>query len=413
VRIAIVGTGIAGLTVAHQLHQQHELVLFEAEDRVGGHTHTVTVQGPEGSRSIDTGFIVFNDWTYPNFIAMLDELGVPSQPTSMSFSVRREDSGLEYNGTSLNSLFAQRRNLLSPRFLNMVREILRFNRESLRLLESGEHGGSLGDYLDRNGYGRAFREDYLIPMGSAIWSAPPDSTASMPARYFVEFFRNHGMLSVDRRPQWRVVQGGSSRYVDALLERMDVETRISCAVHRVERLQGAVMVTSPAGRERFDAVVIACHSDQALRLLSDPTPAEQSVLGAVRYQSNEVVLHTDERLLPKRRLAWAAWNYRCIGRGASEPVTVTYNMNILQGIADRTQYLVTLNETDHIDPERILARFSYDHPCFDPAAVSAQARWDEVNGHHRTWYCGAWWGWGFHEDGVVSGLRVARALRDE
>jgi len=410
-RIAIVGSGIAGLTVAHRLHQSHEVTLFEAEGRAGGHTHTVAVDGPDGRQSVDTGFIVFNDWNYPNFIALLGELGVQGQTTSMSFSVRREDTGLEYNGASLNALFAQRRNLVSPRFLWMVREILRFNRESPRLLESDDDGLTLGEYLDRQRYGRAFREDYLLPMGSAIWSAPPARTAQMPARYFVEFFHNHGMLSIDRRPQWRVVQGGSSRYVEALLRRFSGQLRLGCAVQRITRRpQGVILKSAGAGEEHFDSVVMACHSDQALRLLADPTPAEHEVLGAIRYQSNEVVLHTDETLLPRRRLAWAAWNYRCDGRDIDAPVTVTYNMNILQRLRGRTQYLVSLNDSNRINPSKVIARYTYHHPCYDPPAVAAQWRWDAVNGQCRTWYCGAWWGWGFHEDGVVSALRVVRAL---
>ncbi|HAZ60543.1 MAG TPA: FAD-dependent oxidoreductase [Gammaproteobacteria bacterium] len=410
-RIAIVGTGVAGLTVAHRLHRQHDITLFEAEPRPGGHVHTVSVDGPEGGRSVDTGFIVFNDWTYPNFCALLEELGVPSQTTSMSFSVRREDTGLEYNGTSLNALFAQRRNLVSPRFLSMVRGILRFNREGPRLLASDDDGTTLGDYLDSNRYGTAFREDYLLPMGSAIWSAPPARTAEMPARYFVEFFHNHGMLSVGRRPQWRVVEGGSARYVEALLRQFTGQLRLGCKVLRVSRLPNGVHLESVGvGAEIFDAVVFACHSDQALSLLSDPTLAEQEVLGAIRYQSNDVVLHTDEALLPRRRRAWAAWNYRRDGSDADAPVNVTYNMNILQGFADRTQYLVTLNDRSRVNPGKVITRLTYDHPCYDRPAIAAQWRWDDVNGVCRTWFCGAWWGWGFHEDGVVSGLRVARAL---
>jgi predicted NAD/FAD-binding protein len=410
-RIAIIGSGIAGLTVAHQLDGRHDLTIFEAETWAGGHTHTIDVPAPGGPLAVDTGFIVFNDWTYPNFIALLEELGVASQPTSMSFSVHREDTGLEYNGTSINALFAQRRNLLRPRFLLMVRDILRFNREAPALLAGSDDDLTLGEYLEQNRYGDAFREDYLLPMGSAIWSAPPARTAGMPARHFVEFFHNHGMLSIDRRPQWRVVQGGSSRYVEALLRRFTGQVRLDCPVEHISRRPECVHLRTRAGQEEsFDAVVLACHSDQALGLLADPTPAEREVLGAIPYQSNEVVLHTDASLLPRRRRAWAAWNYRRTGSDPSAPVSVTYNMNILQGLGGDTQYLVTLNDTRRIAEDRIIARLSYQHPCYDRAAMAAQWRWEEINGVCRTWYCGAWWGWGFHEDGVVSGIRVARAL---
>jgi uncharacterized protein len=411
-RIAVVGAGISGLVAAFRLQHAHEVSVFEAEPWIGGHTHTVNVEDPLGPLAIDTGFIVFNDWTYPNFIALLENLKVEALPTRMSFSVRCENSGLEYNGTNLNSLFAQRRNLLSPRFWNMMREILRFNRESTALLDQEDVDISLGDYLDRQGYGQAFREDYLLPMGAAIWSAPPAQTAAMPARYFVEFFSNHGMLSIDARPQWRVVRGGSAAYVEALLKRFRGTVRASTPVERIERDdQGVTLrLQGDASPLHFDAVVLACHSDQALALLAQPSDAENEILGAIRYQPNDVVLHTDSALLPKRKLAWAAWNYRRSGRSASDPVSVTYSMNILQNLTAARQYCVTLNDTASIDASQIIGRYQYSHPCYSPAAVAAQRRIHEINGVNRSWFCGAYWGWGFHEDGVVSALRVVRGL---
>lgn len=412
-RIAIVGAGIAGLLTAYRLDRHHDISLFEAESWIGGHTHTIDVQDPTGSLAIDTGFIVFNDWTYPNFIALLEELGVAALPTSMSFSVHCEASGLEYNGTNLDSLFTQRRNLFSPRFLNMVREILRFNREAPRLLQAPDDHISLGAYLDAHRYGQAFRHDYLIPMGAAIWSAPPAQTAAMPARYFIEFFANHGMLSVDRRPQWRVVQGGSRAYVEVLTQRLSGRVHAATPILSVTRVDDGVRLGFQDGRppEHFDAVVMACHSDQALRLLTDPSESERSILGAIGYQENDVVLHTDTRLLPKRKRAWAAWNYRRLGRTADAPVSVTYSMNILQRLSTATQYCVTLNESEHIDPTKIIGRWRYSHPRYTPDAVAAQSHIDVINGQRNTWFCGAYWGWGFHEDGVVSALRVVNALR--
>jgi predicted NAD/FAD-binding protein len=361
--------------------------------------------------AIDTGFIVFNDWTYPNFIALMDELGINSKPTSMGFSVRDEDSGLEYSGTNIDSLFAQRRNLLSPRFLRMVRDILRFNRESIADLESGQLADdeSLGSYLDRKGYSEGFRRDYLIAMGSAIWSADCASMLEFPVQFFVRFFKNHGLLSVKNRPQWRVIEGGSREYIAPLCRRFEQRIHTGTAVQTLRRDAGGVTLVLADGREqRFDQVVIATHSDQALAMLETPSEAEQDVLGALPYQSNDVVLHTDTRLLPENRKTWSSWNYR-LGVDDSRAV-LTYNMNILQGIETPETFCVTLNDTDSINPHKILGRFTYDHPVFSLRGMAAQQRWAEINGVQNTWYCGAYWHNGFHEDGVVSALRVAEAL---
>ena len=326
-KIAVIGTGIAGNVVARGLHREHEIAVFEAAAHVGGHSHTHDVVQAGRRYAVDTGFIVFNDWTYPNFIALLDELGVASQPSSMSFSVRDEASGLEYNGTSLNTLFAQRSNLLRPSFLGMIRDILRFNRE----------------VLTRGGYGRAFIERYIVPMGAAIWSTDPASMQAFPARFFVRFLHNHGMLSVNARPLWRVIRGGSARYVEKLTAPFRDRIRLRTPVESVRRLPGSVIVKARGhDAERFDAAFLACHSDQALALLADPSPAEREVLAAIPYQSNEAVLHTDTRLLPRNRRAWAAWNYHVL-REPGERVALTYDMNVLQGL---DEYIVV--ESDNV-----------------------------------------------------------------
>ncbi len=408
-KIAIVGTGIAGNVAARRLHAAgHDLTVFEALGHVGGHTHTHEVEQAGRRYAVDTGFIVFNDWTYPNFIALLDELGVASQESAMSFSVRDERDGLEYNGTTLNTLFAQRLNLVRPRFLGMVRDILRFNREAPALL--GTPGGEipLGEVLRAGGYGRAFVEQYIVPMGAAIWSTDAATMQAFPAKFFIRFLLNHGMLSVDERPTWRVVKGGSARYVEKLVAPFRDRIRLRTPVEWIRRLPGQVVVKPRGGApEHFDALFLACHSDQARRLLADPSSAEHEVLSAIPYQENEAVLHTDARLLPRKRLAWAAWNYHVL-REDSRRVALTYNMNILQGLDAPEPFLVTLNRTDEIDPSKVLRRITYHHPLYTAAGVAAQARQAEINGPLRTFFCGAYWRNGFHEDGVVSALEALK-----
>jgi predicted NAD/FAD-binding protein len=408
-KIAIIGSGIAGLTSAYLLNRNHAITVFEASDWIGGHTHTVDVQVDGQSYAVDTGFIVFNDWTYPNFIRLLSQLGVGFKATEMSFSVSDPISGVEYNGHNLNSLFAQRRNLLSPKFWGMVRDILRFNREALNDLNQQRIASdmTLGDYLKANGYSERFIQHYIVPMGAAIWSMSLNDMLGFPLQFFVRFFKNHGLLSVSDRPQWCVIEGGSSSYVAPLTESFKQHIRLNCAVTRVERDGDGVTVHSAAGSERFDKVVFACHSDQALALLAAPTPTEQAILGALPYADNEVVLHTDTRLLPKRPLAWASWNYR-LGGPVDQPAAVTYDMNILQGIQSDTTFCVSLNQTAAIDPSKILARYTYAHPQYSLAGMAAQARWEELLGANHSYFCGAYWANGFHEDGVVSALRVAR-----
>ena len=409
-RLAIVGTGIAGLAAAHRLHPNHDITVFEAGDHIGGHTHTHDIELGGRNWAIDTGFIVFNDWTYPNFIALMDELGVESQPSSMSFSVRCEKTGLEYNGTTLNTLFAQRRNLFSPSFHRMIRDILRFNREAPGFLEAGDDHTRLGDYLTANRYRQEFREHYIIPMGAAIWSAAPGDMLDFPARYFIRFFHNHGMLSVDDRPQWRVIRGGSRSYVEPLTAPFRERIHLNTPVMRIVRdEQGVTVKTATGSGALFDAVVLACHSDQALAMLDEPTQVEREILGAIPYQENETILHTDASVLPRAKRAWAAWNYH-IPREARDRVAVTYDMNILQGLEAPETFCVSLNYSDRINPDRILKRLTYHHPAYTPAGIAAQARHAEISGINRTYYAGAYWGFGFHEDGVKSGLRVAEQI---
>lgn len=413
-KIAIIGSGIAGLTCAYVLNRRHDIRVFEAGSWIGGHTHTVEVSHNGETQAVDTGFIVFNDWTYPNFIRLLGQLGVRFKPTEMSFSVCDPASGLEYNGNNLNSLFAQRRNLLSPGFWGMLRDILRFNKAALLDLQQQRIAANttLGDYLKNQGYGERFIQHYIVPMGSAIWSMSRVQMLGFPLQFFVRFFKNHGLLSVNNRPQWCVIEGGSSRYIEPLTASFREHIRLDCPVQRVERDEAGVLIHSAAGSERFDKVVFACHSDQALQLLASPSRAEREILQALPYADNDVVLHTDTRLLPRRRLAWASWNYRLDVHG-EKAAAVTYDMNILQGLKSDTTFCVSLNQTAAIDPTQILARFTYAHPQYSLDAVAAQARWSELQGVQHSFYCGAYWANGFHEDGVVSALRVAQAFGEQ
>ena len=393
------------MVAAARLHAAHEVTVFEAAAHIGGHTNTVDVEHGGRRHAIDTGFIVFNDWTYPRFIALLNDLGVPFRDSNMSFSVRDERNGLEYNGTSLNSLFAQRRNLFRPSFLRMIRDILRFNSRCRELLAGADDGVTLGEYLERGGYSREFRDRYIVPMGMSIWSSTESAMLSFPARFFVEFFDAHGFLNVDERPVWQVVTGGSREYARRLTAPFRHRIRLNAPVAGVRRDAFGVTIRSPAGSERFDAVIFACHSDQALRMLEDPTPAETSVLGAFPYQENEAVLHTDSTLLPRRPLARAAWNYHLLDARDNrfrDRVALTYDMNVLQSLDAPVKFLVTLNRTADIDPAKILRKIVYHHPVYLPAGVAAQKRRTEISGINRTCYCGAYWRYGFHEDGVVS-----------
>ena len=404
-KIAIVGTGIAGNVAAYRLSQHHDITVFESGSYVGGHTNTIDVFDQGRRIPVDTGFIVFNDRTYPNFIRLLDEIGQESQPSEMSFSVQAESGDLEYKGSSLDALFAQRRNILRPPFYRMVRDILRFNKEASRWLEERDDSATLGEYLLKHGYSREFADHYLLPMAAAIWSSEPVSILDMPIEFLTRFFKNHGLLQLRDRPQWRVITGGSREYVRKLVSGHRDRIRLNSPVRSVRRVGEQVAIrTGAAGLERFDYVFLACHSDQALAMLEDATQAEREVLGAIRYQHNEAILHTDATLMPKRRRAWAAWNYQ-IPEDPRRHVAVTYNMNILQSLDTNEQYCVTLNNDRQIAADRIIQRIGYEHPMYTRDAVMAQARQVELN-VDRTFYCGAYWRNGFHEDGVVSALKA-------
>lgn len=405
-KIAVVGTGVSGMLAGRLLAGAHDVTWFESDDRIGGHVHTIPVRDGDRVVPVDTGFIVCNDRTYPNFLRLLRILGVATQPAPMSFSVACRRTGLEYNGTTLNTLFAQRANLFRPSFHRMVRDILRFHREAPAVLAERDESLTLGALLERGRYGSEFADHYLLPMGGAVWSAEPAAMREFPALSFVQFFSNHGMLTVDDRPTWRVVQGGSRAYAEALIAPIRDRIRVNSAVAGIRRRANGVEIdVRDRNPETFDHVVIATHSDQALALLADPTAAEREILGAIPYQRNVAVLHTDASVMPKRRLAWAAWNYHLGVEGGG--VAVTYWMNELQSIAGATQWFVTLNDVDGIDPAKVVRRLVYHHPVYRREGVAAQRRRDEIDGVARTSYCGAYWSHGFHEDGVKSALHVA------
>ena len=411
-KIAIIGSGIAGNVAAYHLNKEHDITLFEQNSHIGGHTHTHTIDDVgskfktaglnRGELNIDTGFIVLNDRTYPNFISLLEELDVDIQKTEMSFSVKCEQSCLEYNGNNLDTLFAQRSNLFRPQFYKMIKDILRFNRQATESISDIYSDYSLGEFLHNNNYSDIFINKYIVPMGAAIWSTNPDDMFSFPARFFFNFFLNHGLLSVNDRPQWYVIKGGSNSYVKKLISGFEDKIRTDCPVTSIVRFQDHVEIhTQKHGSERFDYVFIASHSNQALNMLQQPSAQERATLSAIQYQKNEAVLHTDKSLLPIRKKAWASWNYH-IPKDARSNVALTYNMNILQGLSSDNTYCVTLNYTDQIDKDKILKTIDYDHPVFTPDSIIAQENHRLINGTSRTYYCGAYWRNGFHEDGVVS-----------
>jgi predicted NAD/FAD-binding protein len=408
-KIAIVGAGVSGLTAAHLLHRAHEVTVFEANDYAGGHTNTVRVDTADETHHVDTGFIVFNDRNYPNFERLLRQIGVAHQPSNMSFAVSDEAGDFEYASTSANGLFANRAHLAKPWFHRMLADVIRFQRAARELLATRDlPSPSLGHWVEELRFSRPFIDRLIVPQASAVWSADPRQMWSFPARFLVEFFANHGMLGLRDRPEWRTVRGGSARYVEALTKPWRDRLRLSTPVQSISRADDHVLVT-PRGEEaeRFDEVVLATHSDQALRLLADPSDREGDLLGAIPYQPNEAVLHTDATLLPRRRRAWASWNYHLLADPPGK-TTVTYHMNRLQSLETDSQFCVTLNRSEAIDPRKIIRTISYAHPVYTAAGAAAQERHEEISGRHtRTHYCGAYWGWGFHEDGVNSGLRVA------
>lgn len=409
-RIAVIGAGIAGMAAAWLLARENEVVLYERHGRPGGHTDTHDVELDGRRYAIDSGFIVMNDAHYPLLTALFAELGVATRTTTMSFSVRDDRSGVEYKaGESMGGLFAQKRLLLSPTHWRMLADIARFYRRAPALLDAPEPGPALGDYLAAEGQSEAFRDRHLVPMTAALWSMAPEAVLGYPARYLVEFMANHEMLTLGARHPWRTVIGGSDTYVRALIKRLGAELRVGAAVTHVRRGEEHVEVTAAGGVERFDQIVFACHSDEALALLADASPTERELLGAIDYADNDTVLHTDTRLLPRRRRAWAAWNAHVPQSDAGE-ATVSYCMNQLQGIDAPVTFVVSLNQTASIDPALILKRRRYRHPQYSTRSVAARKRRAEINGVNRSWYAGAYWGWGFHEDGLRSAVDVARAL---
>lgn len=409
-RIAIIGSGVSGLTCAHLLGDRADTVLFEAASTLGGHANTVTVQDPQaGTLAVDTGFIVHNDRNYPNLVRLFDELNIETIDTEMSFAVTDRTTSFTYRATNLRTLFADPKSLVRPAMWRMLVDIIRFYRRAKSYLDSGRDDLSTAEFLVEGRYSKAFVDLHLIPMGAAVWSADPQTFDQFPAASLLQFLRNHGLLGVGDRPQWRALPNGSRRYVDAIAKQFAGEIRIDAPVRSVSRDDDSVVVVTDERHERFDQVILACHSNQALDLLTDPSAEERSVLGAIRYQPNRATLHTDTSLLSPKPSAWAAWNYDRLGPN-DETAAVTYDLTTLQHLPGERRYLVSLNSDDRIDPSTVLGQYDYEHPIFDRSAIDAQARFNEISGVDRTHFCGAYWGFGFHEDGIVSGMRVCAAL---
>ncbi len=413
-KIAIVGSGISGLTCAYHLSETHDVTVFEAAGYVGGHTNTIQVARGNKNFSIDTGFIVFNDRTYPNFIRLLDELGVDSQPTTMSFSVRNDQKNLEYRGADLNGFFAQRKNLWRPRFYQMLRDMLKFNKIARQYLDANNTDDeTVEHFFGSRSFSREFIEDYFLPMGAAIWSCPTGTLKSFPIRFIMEFYANHGLLSVNDRPQWRVVSGGSNSYIPPLVSRFADRIRLNTPVLSVERSESGVQVITPDDSQFFDHVIFACHSDQALKILGrHATNLENEFLLAFPYEKNIAILHTDQSVMPRNQRAWACWNY-WVDPLDLEKAMVTYNMNMLQGIEHDETFFVSLNCESRIEPSHVIRSIEYHHPIFSTKRKSIQAQHDRLIDHRNISYCGAYWGNGFHEDGVVSGLRVIEKIKEK
>lgn len=410
-KIAVIGAGISGITCAHYLSREHDVDMFEASDYVGGHTDTHDVQENGKLVRVDTGFIVFNELNYPNFTNFLNDLNVHSMPTTMSFSVHSVDSGLEYNATDFDGLFCQRKNLFKPRFYAMLKDIVRFYKQAPAILDTPDDGMTLGQYLEQHKYSKAFIDDHIVPMACALWSGPSTSIKSFPIRYFVRFMHNHKMLSLTERPLWRVVKHGSKTYIEAFLDQFSGTVYTRSPVTSIERNEKSVNIIVNGKSFAYEKVVMAIHSDQALSLLSDATDIERDVLGHIAYEKNHVVLHTDTRVMPKNRKAWACWNAR-VSQDLKSNCTVSYHMNQLQSLTTQTDYITSLNSKALIDANKIIAERDYMHPVYNQNTIESQARWGElVAQNNHTYFCGAYWGWGFHEDGVKSGLRVVDALR--
>ncbi len=406
-KIAIIGSGISGLTSSYLLSRNHEITLFEKNDYIGGHTHTHDIDHNGKTWHVDSGFIVYNEWTYPNFIKLLDQLKVERQVTRMGFSVKSPSKNLEYAGHSLNSLFAQRSNIIRPSFLRMLNSMKRFNEEARADLKNIDKSTTLGEYLQKNNYPVEFIDNYIIPIGAAIWSTKPNIMLNIPALFFIRFFENHGLLQIIGRPKWWVIKGGSSQYVKKIIANFKDNIRLSTPVQKIKRKDKSISIISGSeGQEdKFDAVVIATHSNQALKLLEKPTAKEKEILSLLPYQRNDAILHSDDTILPKRKSAWSSWNY-LLDQNRDDPVALTYNMNILQSLNSEKTFCVTLNSPNFIDKNKIIKKLNYEHPLFTVEGINAQQRKEEISGHNNTYYCGAYWRNGFHEDGVVSALDV-------
>ena len=409
-KIAIIGSGISGLTCAYMLNRKHDITIFEKNDYIGGHTHTHEIEHNGIKWNVDSGFIVYNERTYPNFINILDRLGVERQLTRMGFSVKSEKNDLEYAGHSLNGLFAQRSNLFRPSFIRMLRSMWRFNSEARSDLKGLDSETTLGEYLKSNGYPEEFIQHFIIPIGAAIWSTVPNQMMDMPAIFFIRFFENHGMLQIVDRPNWWVITGGSKRYVEKMVDGFENKIRLSSPVKNVKREGGSITVQFGANSlesENFDSVIFATHSNQSLAMLDAPTKAEIEILSAIKYQKNDALLHYDDSILPKRKNAWSSWNY-LLDEDQSKAVALTYNMNILQSLKSDRTFCVSLNSGNLVDESKVIKELSYDHPLFTTSSINAQSRKHEISGKNNTYYCGAYWRNGFHEDGVMSALDVCK-----
>ena len=408
-KIAIIGTGISGLTAAYLLNREHEITIFEKNDYIGGHTHTHLIKSNNNTIAVDSGFIVYNEKTYPNFIKLLDQLKIERQKTNMGFSVKSLKKNIEYAGNSINSIFAKRGNIFSFSFLMMLFEIIKFNRNAKRDLKYIQTDETLGSYLEKYKFSNFFIENYIIPMGAAIWSTKANSMFKMPALFFIRFFYNHDLLQLINRSNWWVIKGGSYKYVNKIIKNFKNKIRLNTSVNSIKRLNGKIIINygSKNINEIYDAIVIATHSDQALDMLIDPSKEEVEILSALMYQKNKALLHTDHTVLPNKRLAWASWNYNLDSAG-NDPVTLTYNMNILQSLNESETYCVSLNNSDFVEKNKIIKKLSYDHPLFSVEGIIAQNRKHEISGINNTFYCGAYWHNGFHEDGVVSALEVCK-----
>jgi len=410
-KVAIIGSGISGLTAAYLLQKEHDITVFEANDYIGGHTHTHEINQNNKIWSVDSGFIVYNEKTYPNFIRLLKKLKVGVQKTTMGFSVKAPSKNLEYAGGSLNMVFAQRQNLFKPSFLIMLKDIIRFNRLAVRELARVDEKSTILSFLEKHKFSKPFIENYIIPMGAAIWSTAANKTTEMPAAFYIRFFKNHGLLQIFNRPQWFVIKGGSKSYVQKIVEGFREKIFLSRPVTKVERSPSEVKVYCDKEPDPilFDKVIFATHSDQALALLNEPSDNEKAVLEALPYQKNTAIVHTDESLMPKNKITWSSWNYLLSG-DVKRPVTLTYNMNILQSLQAKPDFLVTLNSLNEINPSKIIKKIDYAHPLFTVDGINAQKKKSQISGHNNTYYCGAYWGNGFHEDGVNSALEVCKAF---